>query len=371
MAVTIDKPNLFMVTNKYFGEGSVSQYTHQISLKPDLTIVKNRESGSNNWGQANSVSGVTKMTSVNNDAAENTDTAGIMAFGDNAPGGYYTVGNTFNVNNAGYVGVSWKAGTAVSGNTGGSGTSKSYSGTVNTTSGFSIIQYDGNGTTNHKIPHHLGVRPNISIIKNRDSQQAWPVNLYSNASSTEPGVKQAGVVYHNQNDAVGGYSDSGPYPTGSFDATHVKLGSAGNTNLNNESLVMYTFAEVPGYSRITTYKGNGNTSSLISGTMVYCGFKPEWFYTKSLTSSTGGSWIQVDRSQNPLNQTTNVLSMSNNQGNSDWGSSFNFDILSTGFKLRASPANGYLNTAGYEYMIMAFAENPLVTTSGVPATARC
>ena len=62
--------------------------------------------------------------------------------------------------------------------------------------------------------------------------------------------------------------------------------------------------------------------------------------------------------------------MSNAQGNSDWGTNFNFDIVSTGFKLRASPANGYLNTAGTEYMVMAFAENPFVTSSGVPALAR-
>ena len=362
----IDKPEDFMIPNTYFGEGSVSQQSFTTGFRPDLVLLKNRESGNNNWGQANSISGVTKMTSVNNDAAENTDANGLKAFYDEG----YTVGSTFNVNNAGYIGASWKAGTAVSGNTGGSGTSKSYSGTVNTTSGFSIIQYDGNGTTNHKIPHHLGVRPNISIIKNRDSQQAWPVNLYSNASSTEPGVKQAGVVYHNQTDAAGGYSDSGPYPSGSFDASDVKLGSAGNTNLNDQTLVMYTFAEIPGYSRITTYKGNGNTSNLIDGTFLYCGFRPAWFYTKSLTSSTGGSWIQVDRAQNPVNQTTNVLDMSNAQGNSDWGTSFNFDIVSTGFKLRASPSNGYLNTAGYEYMVMAFAENPFVTSSGVPGLAR-
>jgi len=49
------------------------------------------------------------------------------------------------------------------------------------------------------------------------------------------------------------------------------------------------------------------------------------------------------------------------------GSNADVDILSNGFKMRASPneTNG-ANT----YIYMAFAENPFVTSTGIPTTAR-
>ena len=44
------------------------------------------------------------------------------------------------------------------------------------------------------------------------------------------------------------------------------------------------------------------------------------------------------------------------------------DMLSNGFKLRES-GGGY-NASGGTYIYMAFAESPLVTSKGVPTTAR-
>jgi len=44
------------------------------------------------------------------------------------------------------------------------------------------------------------------------------------------------------------------------------------------------------------------------------------------------------------------------------------DILSNGFKLRGTDASG--NGSGSTYIYMAFAEAPLVSSNGVPATAR-
>jgi len=44
------------------------------------------------------------------------------------------------------------------------------------------------------------------------------------------------------------------------------------------------------------------------------------------------------------------------------------DLLSNGFKLRGSGTDG--NGSGSTYIYMAFAENPFVTSTGVPACAR-
>ena len=44
------------------------------------------------------------------------------------------------------------------------------------------------------------------------------------------------------------------------------------------------------------------------------------------------------------------------------------DLLSNGFKLRASSASQ--NAIGGTYIYMAFAENPFTTSTGIPTTAR-
>ena len=44
------------------------------------------------------------------------------------------------------------------------------------------------------------------------------------------------------------------------------------------------------------------------------------------------------------------------------------DFLSNGFKLRNNGA--YLNGSGRSYIYMAFAEEPLVSSNNIPATAR-
>jgi hypothetical protein len=49
-------------------------------------------------------------------------------------------------------------------------------------------------------------------------------------------------------------------------------------------------------------------------------------------------------------------------------SSLAIDILSNGFKIRNSDTAYNANNSTYIYM--AFAEEPLVSTNGVPATAR-
>ena len=50
------------------------------------------------------------------------------------------------------------------------------------------------------------------------------------------------------------------------------------------------------------------------------------------------------------------------------GDTANLDILSNGFKLRNTTTN--INVSGSTYIYMCFAEQPFVTSTGVPATAR-
>ena len=116
----------------------------------------------------------TKSLRTNGTNAEATDTDALQSF--NSDG--FTVGNQGQVNKSNgdyYAGWNWKAGTSVSGNTTGSGTYKSYTGSVNSTSKFSIIKYVGNGSAGHTIPHHLGQAPTFTIVKALGLTESWQV----------------------------------------------------------------------------------------------------------------------------------------------------------------------------------------------------
>ena len=46
--------------------------------------------------------------------------------------------------------------------------------------------------------------------------------------------------------------------------------------MHSETYIAYCFTEIQGYSKIGSYKGNGNTD----GPFVYTGFKPAWVMIK-------------------------------------------------------------------------------------------
>ena len=46
-----------------------------------------------------------------------------------------------------------------------------------------------------------------------------------------------------------------------------------------------------------------------------------------------------------------------------------WDFVSNGIKIRNNNGNNY-NLSGNTYIYMAFAENPFVTSTGIPTTAR-
>ena len=126
-------------------------------------------------------------------------------------------------------------------------------------------------------------------------------------------------------------------------------------------MIAYCFAEKKGFSKFGSYTGNGNAD----GTFVYTGFKPAFVMLK--VSSTTNDWIILDNKRDTFNVATKkLLPNVSNAESSDSGVST--DFLSNGFKFRTSGNN--VNVSGGTYIYMAFAENPLVGTNNIPATAR-
>ena len=114
----------------------------------------------------------------------------------------------------------------------------------------------------------------------------------------------------------------------------------------------------------------GNTVYDYTGNFMRCGVSSlgvsngKW-YTEFKRTDATNSWMMGDTKMNPFNVTDNMMraDVSNAQQSGNY-----VDFLSNGFKPRLS-GNAFNNSSG-TYIYWAFAENPFVTSTGVPACTR-
>ena len=349
---TIPKGSLYMNTKLYTGDGAASHAITGVGFQPDLCWVKKRSSPATDHNLNTSVnlgSGTASQYVLTSNSAELLQDNGSTYFQSLDSDGF-TIGNSdkVNANSANFASWNWKAGTAVSGSTTGSGTAKTYTGSVNTTSGFSIIKYVGNGTAGHTIPHHLGAAPQMIIVKALSTNDDWMVG------HTAAGFNQFMILNSTARDATGTQFNS-TVPTSSV----FSIGSNNNMNQNNNSFVAYSFTNIKGFSKFGGYTGNGNAD----GTFVYTGFKPAFVMVK-LVSAAGEDWFICDNKREGYNAENNRLLPNLNSAES---TDSPIDIVSNGFKARTSGANV---NAGEDYLYAAFAEEPLVASNFNVATAR-
>ena len=334
----------YMAATLYTGNGtsqSLVNTVNGISFQPDLVWTKCR-STVNNHGLLDSVRGISRWLGSNTTQAEDY-TAGAYVTAFNSNGFSVGIGGVSNENGQTYVGWQWKGGGAAVTNTAGSITS---SVSANTTAGFSILTYTGNGTVGATVGHGLGVTPGMVIVKSRSTAQNWPVKILpymtggqrlelntTSASTTE--AAGSGSLWNATNP----------------NSTVITLGDQAMTNANGTTYVAYCWSQITGYSAFTTYTGNGSGD----GPFVYCGFRPRWLMIKRYDSA-GDPWWLVDSTRSPYNQTTLAL-RPNSSNAEDNGGNANFDFLSNGFKARTS-GGGNGNESGATYIVAAFAENP-------------
>jgi hypothetical protein len=128
-------------------------------------------------------------------------------------------------------------------------------------------------------------------------------------------------------------------------------------------MIAYCFAEKQGYSKIGSYKGNGNAN----GTFVYTGFKPAWIMLKEATNTS--NWNMYDNQRSQPNQASSQGILRANLSSAEFtGSTALFvDFLSNGFKFRGNSVD--TNRSGGTFIYLAFAESPFVSSSGIPTTA--
>jgi len=350
---SIVKPSDYFNTVLYTGNGG-TQTISGVGFQPDFTWVKGRDYAYYHYLQ-DAIRGSQKILYTNNNDAQATITAGISAW--NADG--YVTGSqgALNYNGRTFVAWNWKCETGVSGTTTGSGSERSYSGRVNTTAGISIINYAGNSTSGHTIPHNLGATPKIIILKNMGDAGDWIVHV---------GALNDPEKVLSLNSTAAGTNFNAGFNSTNPTSSVFTLGNSVAVNDDNQQYIAYSFAEKTGYSRFGSYTGNGNAD----GTFVYTGFKPAFVLAKK-TNEANTSWIMLDdkrlTSFNPIEVRTFAnLTSAEDDIDADY-----CDFVSNGFKIRKDDNN--INDADDSYIYMAFAENPLVAnsgTDGVPATAR-
>ena len=341
------QPKDYFGSKLYTGNNTTQSITG-VGFQPDFTWIKAR-SYTEDHALFDAVRGGTKMIASNTTGAETTSVNNITSF--DADG--FSVGSTdaINDNAVTYASWSWRMGTT-SGLTGGTITPSAYS--ISATAGQSVIAYTGTGAT-ATIPHGLGAVPGCIIVKNLGATAEWQ-SYQQGIDATAP------EDYTLQLSADGARFDTDTRWNDTAPTSSV-FTVAGNDTVNGDTVayIAYCFAPIKGYSAFGSYMGMGGAD----GPFIYTGFRPNWLMIKSFTNATR-SWLVFDGKNKGYNVAGNCLLKADTTAVEDC-SSF-VDLLSNGFKIRST--DNPLNQDTSEFIYLAFAEFPIVSSNDVPGVAR-
>jgi hypothetical protein len=135
------------------------------------------------------------------------------------------------------------------------------------------------------------------------------------------------------------------YPSSSV----VYLGSNTGANQSTITYVAYCWAEIAGFSKFTSYTGNGSTD----GPFVFLGFRPKFVMIKRTDST--NDWNMYDSRIGAYNVIDELLKANTSAAETTYYT-YGIDFLSNGFKLRETDTGQ--NASGGTYIVAAFAENP-------------
>ena len=330
-----NSPQDYFSTILYSGNGSSRSITG-VGFEPSLTWIKSRNHG-HNPELYQAVHGATQMWMTSYVNSDTTRSDGLTSF--NSDG--FSLGTSIytNQNGLNFVAWNWKANGAGSSNSTGSITATV---SADPNSGVSIMKWTGTGASGN-IAHGLNSAPTFLINKafygsNSGYTAYW--NIWGNGMSI---TKRVLFSSDAQLDAQSGWGDTEPSDT------LVYLGSKDELNGSNGNFMMIAFAPVEGFSKFSSYVGNGSTD----GTFVYTGFRVAFVLVKKITAAE--NWSTADTTRSPFNVSQNGLQPGTaNAENTTSG--FAIDFLSNGFKPRSGAGQWNDNNATYIYA--AFAENP-------------
>ena len=275
----------------YKGTGvtqSISNVGIDLETNGGLVWTKSRDNAyDHNW--VDSVRGInpngTLFALSSNEADEQTDSVNNVLSLDANGFTVQNAGSRTNTNNQNYVSWVWKGGGDAVSNTDGSITSQV---SANTTAGFSIVKYTGNGDSDFQdVGTGLSQECDIVFIKNLTSfNTSWVVQrnktdtskyLYLNDTRRESS-SFAFEVDINTNEGTFGFTSDNR-----------------GVNEQGDEYIAYCWHSVSGYSQIGSYSGSSSTVTISTG------FEPSLLIIKRIDSY--GSWYMFDnkRSISPDN----------------------------------------------------------------------
>ena len=350
MAYISFQPQDYFNTVLYQSNSGSAQSITGVGFQPDFLWVKDRTAGGGHV-LVDAVRGSTKWLGSHSTSAEVTRADQVTSFDSDGFSLGADSGGFINYSTNNNVSWNWKANGAGVSNTDGSITSTV---SASTTSGMSIVKWTGSGS-NATIGHGLGVAPSVIITKSLASTQEWCFGsdalgwgnyLFLNETS----ASQSGSTYW-QSTA----------PTSNV----FSVGTAGPTNSSSGDLIAYCFAEKKGFSKFGSYTGNGNAD----GPMIYTGFKPAMIFLKN-ASDGAKNWEIIDnrRPSTGQNPADDILFPDTSDPEASSQTDRLVDFVSNGVKIRGN--SGQLNGNGNTFIYACFAEEPLVSSNGIPNTAR-
>ena len=343
---TINKSTAHFNIITYTGNSSQGRSITGVGFAPDLVWAKCNSNGGNSHILSDKVRGTNKNLQSNTNSAEIANNAQgyISAFGSDGFTAYGGGSGYNEINGSGnkYVIYNWKGNGSGSSNTAGSINSTV---SVNTTSGFSIVKWQGTDA-NATVGHGLSKAPSMVLYKTLGVGENWII--YN---------KDLGSNKFTNLNSNGGSTTS----TAMFQNTHPSntlLYVGGNSANKNTPMIAYCFANTTGFSKFGTYKGSANASK----GFVYTGFKPQ--FMMSANTQSDSNWMMWDnkRPGNTFNARTKWIHANGNDQEYTQANSVNF--LSNGFSFGVT---GHPNEAE-EYTYMCFGQS-LVGSNNVPATA--
>ena len=344
---TIDDPSVYFQIKLYTAAGAYT-FDGNSDMQPDWMWIKELN-GTNEHNLFDSVRGVHKGIESSTNAAQFDRNTTLTAFGSDG----FTVGNNGGTgqNGGNYVGWGWKVNGSGSENTVGDLTVTALS--VNQTAGISIGKitdgFTSTSSNSETVGHGLGAIPQVIIVKNTEATGDWQVY--------HVGIGNTKKIRLN---STGAGADSTLFdnttPTSSVWSVR------GGDFATGEDVVFYAFAEKQGYSKFGNYLGTAGNNG--DAPFIYTGFKPSWFMVKNASATS--AWEIYDSKSLGYNDQNHQLRANANDALS--AVSDYVDFVSNGIKIRHNSTG--INEDGDNFIYMAFAENPFVTSTGVPATAR-
>ena len=368
---TINDPSQYFDTLLWTGNGNSPRTETGLNFQPDWIWHKNRtDSGRSHYLHDSSRGfGAQKELTTNNNHQEDSDshlteTAGYI---NAATSTGFTIGagsssqNYTNRAGANYVAWCWKANAATTTSNGASGDIKASVTQREDTAKFAMCTYTGTGINagqSHRVNHGLGVVPAVMMFKSRGADGDWVVYHHRNTANPETDYLVLNSTAATA-DSANKFNDTAPT------TAYATIG--GDDNISSGTMMLYSFAEVQGYSKFGQYTGNGTESGSATGPFVYTGFQPAWIMIHA-SSESGQAWFIVDNKRDPDNTVHRRIGANTNSTEGTATGDNNIDFFSNGFKI-VTQDDG-MNKNDVTYLYMAFAESPFVTSNGTPNNAR-